>query len=132
MRMERMARRQGFRIANVEERITHLSIAESFDEVRLHQMPTAGDIDQGRALGKPSKKIAAQNAAGILGQREEADQYIGAAQKFVQFALPGESGHPLNFRRTSAPAAKIETEWGEADDRRTSKFAHPQKADLTL
>src|SRR5713101_5799991 len=73
-------------------------------------MAATPGIDQPRAARQPGKGGGVEDAGGLGGQRQQADEDLTAGQDGVEPGRPGITRKPGDLHRPAAPAGDIEAE----------------------
>ncbi len=131
MRPERMLLRQRFRFADVQHCAGKLSFIERLQQVFLYQVPSSPHVDHGGAARQSVEQWLGEDAAGAVGQRQQADQDVGACQEFLQAIGAGIAFDTLDLLRRPAPARAGKAETMQAFQHRASQHAEPQHADTS-
>src|SRR5262245_8575297 len=95
-------------------------------------MPAATRIDDAGALRQLRKKARIDDAGGITGERQQADQDLGAVEKRIELVGAEVALHAWNRFLRSTPAGDIEAEIGQLARGVAAEHAHAENADLAV
>ena len=88
---ERAAGRQRLLAEHVQRGAAEMAGVERLDQVVLDQVLAARDVDHAGAVRQLGEGGGIQDADGLRGERQQADQDVGAVQEGVQLAAAGDS-----------------------------------------
>ncbi|KAF1854083.1 hypothetical protein Lal_00005300 [Lupinus albus] len=129
MTPERMVRRQRLRREDIQAGAAQMPALQRVEQVRFDLMAAARRVDDNRPLGQCCEQRRIQDAASLVGQRQQADQHIALRQHRRQPVGTGEALHPLDALGAAAPAHQAVFQRPQRAGRCRPQFAHPQDAD---
>src|SRR5471032_1826669 len=78
---ERVARRERFVWEDIHYCAAYLLALQRTEQVARHEMLTPSDMDQFRTRFQQAESAGVENAAGFIGERQQAHENIGALQE---------------------------------------------------
>ena len=81
-----------------------MSAVQQREQVFVHHMPTARDIDQVGAGPQLGQGGLIQQVFGLWGQRQQVHQHARSCQKLCKLRLPVQAAHPVQTAFGAAPA----------------------------
>src|SRR5438477_10690383 len=95
-------------------------------------MPAAPDIDELGAARQLLEEACVQNAAGLVGQRQQADQDLGLREEIGQRLPARIAADTLDRARRAVPACKREAEMFEPLEHGLTEQAEPHDSDAAF
>src|SRR5438132_1440912 len=135
---ERVTRRQGLGVRDVEARAPEPSLLECDEEVVAVHDRAARDVDEGRARTHAAEQVTGEEVVGRLGERERDDDDVREAEQLVQaVGLPdrldaGLGRHVLDVHRQHAHPEPERASRHRAPRAAEADDAHRQLVELAL
>src|SRR5208282_4650404 len=96
--------RQRFRAKDVECSVGNLTGGKCCEQVILDEMTAARDVDEYSTLRKPGEEPGIQDALGLGGEWEEADEDFGAREERCEPGVAVKAFDPVDVLGRAAPA----------------------------
>src|SRR5690606_11341080 len=101
-------------------------------QILLHLMPAATNVDQAGASRHLGKESCIQDPSRFRGKRKQADEDVRSSQYFVQAILAVIAGDALDLLGRATPARDIEVEARQHLCRVLSQYPQAKNAHPTL
>ena len=101
-------------------------------QVVLHQVAAARQVDQPGALRQPAEQAGIEDAGGVGRQRQQVDQDVRGFHQPVHALGAAQAGDALDRFRRAAPAADGEADAGQRRGAGDAQRAEPEHADAAL
>lgn len=119
---------QRFLVEHIKRGGADMAVVEGRQEIRIHhQRPPAG-IDETGAPREHRKRFTAQDSACFGGQRQQADQEFGLAEKGRQRIGAVAALDPFQLPRCASPSGHTEAEIGQRKAAGRPEHPHPEDA----
>src|SRR5437879_2260498 len=128
MAPERMTRRQRLVFGDVEDGGRQPAALQRLDQVCLNQVPAPPDIDKLSTTRQCLEETPVQDATGLIGQRQQADQDVGLREEITKTLPTRMAADTLNGARRTIPARQREAEWFEPFQHGLPEQAQPHDA----
>ena len=73
---------------HVQRGVGELAGVERVEQVRLDQVAAAADVDEAGAARQPGEQAGVQDALGLGGERQQADQDVEVGEEGVELSAP--------------------------------------------
>ena len=113
----------------IEHRAGKMAGVECRDQIGFHKMSAARHVDDEAAFGHRREGLGVQDARRLSGQREQADQNVGLAEKRIQFSVSGKTLHAGQRFARAAPARNRKPQFDETQRREAADLAQAQQGD---
>src|SRR5262249_6979338 len=133
-RPERVILRQRLTREHVERGAGDATGLDRRDQVGLHEMIAAADIDHPRALGQHLEERPRQDASRLRRERQQANHDISLARELLEPVSAGEAGNALDALGRARPATHAEAEISYGARHRAAELSdtHDTDVDRTL
>ena len=81
-----------------------MAFVQQVAQVVLHDQRAARHVDQVAAQLQPLQPVTVQDAARVVGQRQQADEHARGLQEVVQLGIAREAAHAFDLASRAAPA----------------------------
>ena len=105
---------------------------ERGDQGRGIDLRAASRMNERGASGQLREQPRIEKAARLLGERQQTNEDVGAAQHLIESVGPAESRDAVDLPRAPAPASEREAERPEPFERRLPQQAETKHADPSL
>jgi len=109
-----------------------LAAVERRQQILLHQVLAAADVDDVAAPRHRREGAGVQDAGGVRRQRQHADHDLAARQEPRQVLRPGEAAHAGDLLRPARPAGDVEAQPRQGPRHRAADLAQAHDADRAI
>ena len=102
------------------------------DQVLVHHMGAATDVDEVGALGQGGEGAGVEDARRLRRQRQDADQDTGAFEEWDQRVVTGETLYAFDRLRRPAPAGDRKAQAQQAAGRLAAEISATEYADVPV